>query len=149
MSPCRTFRRTSAWSWSATAPTPPSSRRSHPRWIAQVVSSSPATRQETRCNRMSRGHLSPSRVRDVERTCRTQSLRPSPRARPSSARISAEFLSWSTKGIRDLFVSPGMSSRWRMPFCVARARSWNSLLTRGCSITAAPMSWITAHARRS
>lgn len=147
--PRRTFRRTCAWSWSATAPMPPSSRRSRLHWAAHLASSSRAIRPARRCKRMSRGRLSPSRVRDGERTCRTRSWRPSPRARPSSARISAESLSWSMRGRRGSSASPGMFSRWRMPSRAARAHSRIGPLTRCCSATAAPMSWITARARSS
>lgn len=73
-------------SWSVMVPMPPSSGNSPPRWIAPRVSSSLATKPGTLSKRMSRGLLSPSRARDVERTCRTPSWRRSQRARPLSAR---------------------------------------------------------------
>jgi hypothetical protein len=83
----------------------------------------------------------------VERTCRIRSSRLSLPARLSSARISAESPSWSMKGKRGSFASPGMSRRWRMPSRAVRARSWIGPLTRCCSATAAPTSWKTARVR--
>lgn len=138
-----------AWLSSATARMPPTSRRSRLRWAVRLASSSPVIRPVGHCKRMWRGRLSPSRVRDGERTCRTRSWRLSLPARLSSAQILAEFLSWSMRGKRGSFASPGMSRRWRMPSRAARARSWIGPLTRCCSATAAPTSWKTARARSS
>lgn len=83
----------------------------------------------------------------VERTCRTRLWRLSLPARLLSARTLAESPSWLMKGKRDTFASPGMSRRWRMPYRVARVRSWIGPLTRCCSTIAAPTSWKTARAR--